>query len=400
MVANYYLQLLQQMELFNGLGSKELKEIGKLCTEKFYKRGELCISEGDKVDSISFVKRGTVAVEIRVPESLQQDNIIVEKLGDGKLFAWSALLTSTLTASVRAIEDTEVLHINANSLLSLCENKPHMGYTIMKNLTSTVHSRLVNSRRELAATYKEISEYHRSELEESHEQLIQAEKLTTLGQLAASIAHEVNNPITGVLIYIQLMQKKMTADTLSKEQSLDYLSRIKTELTRSGHLVRNLLDFARQTKPNLKLVNLNEVIDQTLSMVTHSAELQHVKVLKELSSDLPEVIADLNQLQQVFTNLMLNAIQAMPEGGIMTLRTSVESGDVVKIEVQDTGTGITEENMQKLFTPFFTTKGETKGVGLGLTVCRGIIRRHNGKIEVQSKKGEGSTFSVYLPLSH
>ncbi len=234
------------------------------------------------------------------------------------------------------------------------------------------------------------------ELKQSQEQLIQAEKLTSLGQLAASIAHEVNNPIAGVLIYTQLLMKKITADTLPKEKALDYLSKMDSELTRSGRLIRNLLDFARQTNPSLTLINLNEVIDRAYSLVAHSADIQHVDVVRDLSPSLPEVMADPDQLQQVLANLMLNAIQAMPEGGTLTLHTSADSEGKVRIDVQDTGIGISKENMQKLFTPFFTTRKEVKGVGLGLAVAHGIIERHKGRIEVNSEEGKGSTFTISL----
>jgi len=235
-----------------------------------------------------------------------------------------------------------------------------------------------------------------NKLEAIQRDLIQMEKLTSLGQLAASIAHEVNNPIAGVLVYTQLLTKKLTADTLPKEKALDYLSRMESELARSSRLIRNLLDFARQTKPALRLVNINEVIDRALSLVAHSAQMQHVEVIKNLSPTLPEVMADPDQLQQVCTNLILNAIQAMPEGGTLTLHTSADSKGQVKIEVQDTGIGISQENLQKLFTPFFTTKKEVKGVGLGLAVSYGIIQRHQGRIEVDSEEGKGTTFAIYL----
>jgi len=234
------------------------------------------------------------------------------------------------------------------------------------------------------------------ELKQSQEQLIQAEKLTSLGQLAASIAHEVNNPIAGVLIYTQLLMKKITADTLPKEKALDYLSKMDSELTRIGRLIRNLMDFARQTNPSLALIHLNEVIDRANSLVAHSADIQHVDVVRDLGPSLPEVMADPDQLQQVLANLMLNAIQAMPEGGTLTLHTSADSEGKVRIDVQDTGIGISKENMQKLFTPFFTTRKEVKGVGLGLAVAHGIIERHKGRIEVSSEEGKGSTFTISL----
>ena len=247
----------------------------------------------------------------------------------------------------------------------------------------------------LSAAYQELSESHQK-LQESQEQLIQAEKLTSLGQLAASIAHEVNNPLSGILVYTQLLAKKLNADTISKENALNYLSKMEAELTRSTRLIRNLLDFARQSTPTLREVNLNDVINRSFDLAAHSAELQHVQVIKELDPALPSIMADFDQLQQVCTNLIINAIQAMPEGGKLILRTSIDDSQL-KLEVKDTGYGISPENMRKLFTPFFTTKREVKGVGLGLAVAYGIIQRHKGRIDVQSNVGEGTTFAIYLP---
>ena len=248
----------------------------------------------------------------------------------------------------------------------------------------------------LSAAYQELSQ-SLQQLKESQDQLIQAEKLTSLGQLAASIAHEVNNPLSGVLVYTQLLEKKLKGDGLPKEAALEYLSKMELELNRSTKLIRNLLDFARQSPPAFRQININEVINRAFDLAAHTAKMQQVQVIEELEPSLPDITADFDQLQQVFTNLILNAIQAMPEGGKLNIRTFSDK-DYVKIEVGDTGYGISTENMRKLFTPFFTTKQEVKGVGLGLAVSYGIIQRHHGKIEVRSKEQEGTTFIVYLPL--
>ena len=247
---------------------------------------------------------------------------------------------------------------------------------------------------ELNIANQELSTYVQ-QLKESQEQLLRAEKLTSLGQLAASIAHEINNPLAGVLVYTQLLSKKVTRDAFKKEEALGYLSKMESEVGRCSRIIRNLLDFARQTEPMLRLVDVNQVIEQVLAMVGHQAQLQNVEVVKEFSPSLPKVTADFDQLQHIFTNLTLNAIQAMPEGGRLTLRSSAVDGEV-RVDVQDTGCGIAKENMGKLFTPFFTTKVKGKGVGLGLAVVHGIIERHKGKIKVQSEVGKGTTFSVYL----
>jgi len=247
---------------------------------------------------------------------------------------------------------------------------------------------------ELNIAHQELSTYVQ-QLKESQEQLIQAEKLTSLGQLAASIAHEINNPLAGVLIYTQLLSKKVAGDTFKKEEALGYLSKMESEVSRCSRIIRNLLDFARQTEPMLRLSDINQVIEQVLAMVGHQAKLQNIEVVKEFSPSLPKVMADFDQLQQIFTNLTLNAIQAMPDGGRLTIRSSAVDSEV-RIDVQDTGSGISKENMSKLFTPFFTTKSKGKGVGLGLAVVHGIIERHKGRIKVQSEVGKGTTFSVYL----
>jgi signal transduction histidine kinase len=254
------------------------------------------------------------------------------------------------------------------------------------------------ARAELDKAYKELDEYDKR-LRENQEGLIRAEKLTSLGQLAASVAHEINNPLAGVLVYTQLLAKKLNSAQFSKESATEYLSKMETELTRSSRLIRNLLDFARQSPPRFWEVDVNEVINRSFELASHSAQLQHVQVTKELDPALPKISADFDQLQQVCTNLIMNAIQAMPEGGTLTIRTSADKTQV-KLEVQDTGVGIPPENMRKLFTPFFTTKREVKGVGLGLAVSYGIIQRHHGRIEVKSKEGKGTTFTVYLPLHY
>jgi len=250
----------------------------------------------------------------------------------------------------------------------------------------------------LRATYQELRESHQ-QLKESQEQLIQAEKLTSLGQLAASIAHEVNNPLSGVLAYTQLLAKKIRGNNIPKDVSLQYLSKMEAELIRSTKLIRHLLDFARQSPPAFRPLNFNDVVNRAFDLAAHSAELQHIQTVKELDPSLPNLMADFDQLHQVCTNLILNAIQAMPQGGKLTIRTSAGNGQL-KMEIHDTGCGISPKNMRKLFTPFFTTKQEVKGVGLGLAISYGIIQRHNGKIEVHSKEGEGTTFTICLPLLH
>jgi signal transduction histidine kinase len=252
------------------------------------------------------------------------------------------------------------------------------------------------AREDVSAVYDELAE-SMVQLQQSQEQLIQAEKLSSLGQMAASIAHEINNPLSGVLVYAQLLAKKLSSDTLSKQVALEYLAKMASEVDRSSRIIRNLLDFARPSEPKLGDVDVNHVIEDALALVDHQAELKHVKLIKELHPRLPTVYADYDQLRQVLVNLTLNAIQATSGGGRVTVRTQAADNGALKVEVEDTGAGISEENVGKLFTPFFTTKEKGQGVGLGLTVARSIIEKHCGSIEVESEETKGTTFTIHLP---
>jgi signal transduction histidine kinase len=161
--------------------------------------------------------------------------------------------------------------------------------------------------------------------------------------------------------------------------------------------VRNLLDFARQSPPTLKETDINDIIKQSVELVFAQCKQKDIKLVKGLSPSLPRLMADPDQLKQVCINLILNSVQAMPNGGTLSLFTRTEKNQV-KVDIQDTGCGIPAENMNKVFTPFFTTKKEVKGVGLGLAVSYGIVQRHRGTITVISKEGKGTTFSFLLPL--
>ncbi len=228
------------------------------------------------------------------------------------------------------------------------------------------------------------------------QQLIRSERLATLGQLAAGVAHEINNPLSGVLTYIRLMRKRLE----KKSEDGDfrrYLDIMEKETDRCTTIVRNLLDFARQSKPNLKSVNVNQIINESLELLAHKLHLQNVEVEKRYG-DLPQIIADFAQLQQVFMNIIINAAEAMENGGKLTIITRTAfSAKMVEIEFTDTGKGIPAESLPKIFDPFFTTK--PKGTGLGLSVVYGIINRHQGQIEVKSEVNKGTTFTIRLPVN-
>ncbi|MBI2868407.1 MAG: PAS domain-containing sensor histidine kinase [Chloroflexi bacterium] len=249
---------------------------------------------------------------------------------------------------------------------------------------------------EILALNEELNDYVRR-LESAQRQLVQAEKLNAIGQLAASVAHEINNPLAGVLVYTRLLARKIAGDSLDKAEALGNLARMESAVGFCSRVIRGLLDFARQSEPAMKATSLNEVIEQALALVGHQAAMKRITVVREAGT-LPAVMADPGQIQQVLINLMVNAVQAMAEGGRMTIKSWSDDGRVM-LSIRDTGCGIVPENMGKLFTPFFTTKEAGKGVGLGLAVSYGIIERHGGKIGVESEPGKGTTFTISLPAA-
>jgi two-component system NtrC family sensor kinase len=255
----------------------------------------------------------------------------------------------------------------------------------------------VEAYKEIMSLNRELNDYI-ERLESTQKQLIQAEKMNAIGQLAASVAHEINNPLAGVLVYSKLLAKKMGGASFDKEEALNNLSKIELAVNHCSRIIRSLLDFSRQSEPVLKPLQMADVIDQVMFLVGHQAEMKKVAVVREEVASLPLIMGDSGQLQQVFINLVVNAIQAMPDGGTLVIKSSAAEDGWVSVSVHDTGHGITPENMNRLFTPFFTTKDEVKGVGLGLAVSYGIVERHGGRIEVQSEVGQGSTFTVFLPV--
>jgi two-component system NtrC family sensor kinase len=244
-----------------------------------------------------------------------------------------------------------------------------------------------------------------SELQALRGQLMHSEKLALLGQLAAGVAHEINNPINGILTYIKLLLKKINRDKLEsvRPDLVKYLQVMERETAHVGRTVSNLLDFSRRSQPDVNMIDLNDVIDQSLLLVRDQLNMRNVKVGREGQIELPEIMADFGQLQQVMVNLLLNAAQAITDGGEITIATSAEgtpgSECFVVLQVKDTGCGITEENLSRMFDPFFTTKGGKDGVGLGLglSIVQRIVKDHHGRIEVKSKVDQGTTFTIKLP---
>ncbi len=226
------------------------------------------------------------------------------------------------------------------------------------------------------------------------EQLVQTEKLTSLGLLAAGVAHEVNTPLAVISNYVQMLAKQLPGD----DPRHKLIEKIVKQTFRASEIVNNLLNFSRTGAAELTAVDLNTVIEETLSLVTHPFKTAQVSVIRTLESKLPSVLGSNNRLQQVFLNLFMNARDAMPNGGMLEVRTAANNG-YVEVEVTDTGIGIPHENLHRIFDPFFTTKSSGRGTGLGLSVSYGIIKEHAGKIEVRSTPGKGTSFRLEFPAA-
>lgn len=238
-------------------------------------------------------------------------------------------------------------------------------------------------------------------LKEAQEQVIRTEKLASLGKLAATVAHEINNPLAAVLTYTRLMMKLMSRGRFTQERLEDiarYLTIMESETARCGEIVKNLLAFSRQPKITVEASSIEELIEKTLVLISHDLEMKNIQLVKEIEPDLPKIKCSSRHIQQALLNLLSNASEAMPEGGTLTVTAKHSKSDgFVETVISDTGCGISEEDLKNIFEPFFTTKEEGRGVGLGLSVVHGIITRHNGSIEIESKPDEGSTFKVRLP---
>jgi len=256
---------------------------------------------------------------------------------------------------------------------------------------------LKNARMELEEWGKNLEakvEKRTREIKQMQAQLIRSEKLVSLGRLVAGITHEINNPLTGILMFATLTSRNPRLDP-SLKGDVDVVI---NEAKRCAKIVKGLLEFSRESIPQKKPSSLNKIMDGTLDLIGRQSSFHNIEIVRDYQPDLPLIPLDHNQMEQVFINMLLNASQSMPFGGRIAIKTYTERNEHVCLQITDTGSGIAEEDIAKIFDPFFTTKSD-KGTGLGLSVSYGIIERHGGQIDVQSKINEGTTFTIKLPLS-
>ena len=233
--------------------------------------------------------------------------------------------------------------------------------------------------------------------------LWRSQRLASIGRLAAEIAHELNNPLTSVVTFSKLLSSITQQEPFPVHrlpELRNYIGYLQSETERCASISRTLLDFSRQTKIDIKENDINTILEKTLAILKHRAGLDEIDIRTRYASPLPLVSCDLGRLQQVFINILWNSIEAMPQGGVLTVATNVDpKGEMIEVHITDTGTGIPEENLERVFEPFFTTKEEGKGVGLGLPMAYGVIRQHNGDIQIQSRVGEGTRVTIQLPVA-
>jgi two-component system NtrC family sensor kinase len=257
--------------------------------------------------------------------------------------------------------------------------------------------------REWSRTLEDRVRKKTEEIEKINRQMIQVEKSTSLGRMAATVAHELNNPLSGIVTYSKLLSRKVERslpEGAERDKTLEDLEVIRSEALRCGRIVQDLLTFARESPQEFKPEHLNTVVERAVKLVGHHLELSSVDVMLKLEAEDDRLVCDSDQIVQALMALMINAVEAMPEGGELRLRTGPGQRDPDKslsVWVADTGSGIPEGIRDRIFDPFFSTKSETKGVGLGLAVVYGIVRRHGGRIELQSQPHEGAVFHIELP---
>ncbi len=317
--------------------------------------------------------------------------------------------TRETMATIREIKGVLFATLVIGFLLALIT-----AYILIKSLERPLHKLLDATRRiargdlqfkvnmggDRADEFKELGEAFNSmtqSLHVSQRQLVQSAKLAAIGELATNIAYEVNNPLTGVLGYTGLL---INSDDIPEEKK-EQLRTIERETLRAREILKGLLDFARRRPPRLVKTDICSLLQDTLTLMKGQARMSNIEVVQACPDDLPPISVDLDEMKQVFVNIMNNAFFAMPKGGRLTISCrkdkDVSGKDIVAVDISDTGTGIPETHLDKIFDPFFTTRVDGEGTGLGLSISYMIIQNHGGRIEVDSAMGKGSTFRVILP---
>jgi two-component system, NtrC family, sensor kinase len=241
------------------------------------------------------------------------------------------------------------------------------------------------------------------ELGEVQNELINIERIASLGKLSSSVAHEINNPLSGILVYTKLVHKKLSNENIDpskKDSMLRHLKLIEDETKRCGDIVKGLLDFSRQDQDDFETRHLHEVLTETYNLMAHPINIANINFLTDFAAIHDLTWCSPNQVKQACVAILVNASEAVTESGEIVFRTSNPDPDTIKIDISDNGTGIAPDDIPHIFEPFYTTKRNGSGIGLGLSIVHGIVQSHNGKIDIKSEQGKGTTISITLPLIH
>jgi two-component system NtrC family sensor kinase len=239
------------------------------------------------------------------------------------------------------------------------------------------------------------------ELGAAQNELIHIERIASLGKLSSSVAHEINNPLSGILVYTKLIYKQLSnpgLDTSKRETILRHLKLIENETKRCGEIVKGLLDFSRKDQEDFESKHLHKILQETYDLMTHSIKIENINFLTDFSAKSDLIFCSPNQIKQACVALIVNASEAVLENGEILISTKNPDAETIRFDISDNGIGIPEDDLPHLFEPFFSTKHDTSGIGLGLAIVHGIVKSHNGKIEVRTELGKGTTMSVTLPV--
>ena len=310
----------------------------------------------------------------RLKKELKDKEWIIKKTDAGRETLYRELEKVKASLEIKVQERTEELaELNKSLTLELTKRK-------------RVEEELKKHREHL----EELIEERTKELRDAQKQLIRQEKLATLGQLAGGVAHELRNPLGAIKNAVYFLNMALEQSEPEVNETLDILDK---EVATSEHIISSLLDFAHPKQPTRRKVNINEVVKEELLRTTM---LENIELVKQLDEAMPTILADPQELSQIFANIIRNGIEAMPDGGQLTVKSEVFRLGWVAVSIADTGVGIPPEEQPKVFEPLFTTKA--KGIGLGLAIAKTLVEGHGGTIEVQSEMGKGSTFTVRLPI--
>ena len=339
-----------------------------------------------------------------------------KNVAESRRLVW--LYTILATFGVALFNAGFVRHTLHGPLSELMKGTEHLGagqlgYQIKLNSSqdeltevaksfNTMSRQLQEARNEINAwahTLEDRVEQKTRELTGAHEEMSRVERMASIGKLAAVVAHEINNPLAGILTYAKLLKKRAAKEPSVNAENVEMLDLIESESRRCGEIVRNLMTFGRPSSMNYEPADLNSVIDRCVRLVQHQLDLKNIELHLNLAKDLVSVRCDPGQIEQVLLALVMNAIDALPNGGTLTLAThKAPKGTDVQVEVRDDGVGMPPEILKNMFEPFFTTKERGRGLGLGLAISRQIVERHQGKIEVKSEPGKGTLFTITLPM--